>query len=107
MIKRRLRAPFFLRVRVATEWSDENRRAMPLRPRELSGRHRSGADIDLSLHGLPDADRIALSGDGDLRRRTRPHDGADAKDLRQDRRQRPDAFSAFLRTMRCTLGYQT
>jgi hypothetical protein len=42
--------------------------------------------IDLPLHGLPDADRIALQGHGDLLGRTNPDDREGAQGLRQDRR---------------------
>jgi hypothetical protein len=62
-MKRRLRALFLfggtsVLARIGT---NEDRRTMPLRSCELSGRDRSGAGIDLSLYRLSDPDRFALS----------------------------------------------
>src|SRR5712671_6591763 len=79
---------------------------MPLWPRDLSGRHRSGAGVDLSLHGLSDAYRLALPGDGDLLGRANPDDGSGRENLRQDGRQRPDTLSALLRRMRFPAFYE-
>ena len=42
--------------------------------------------FDLSLHGLSDADRIALPGDGDLLGGANPDDGSGPENLRQDGR---------------------
>src|SRR6266481_1385892 len=57
---------------------------MPLRFGNLSGRHQSRARVNLSLHRLPDADRIALQGHGDLLGRTNPDDGEGAQGLTRD-----------------------
>src|SRR5258708_36162312 len=105
--KRRLRAPFpfevpflFLEKRDAYRWT------MPLRPRDLRGRYRSGPRLGLPLHGLPVADRIALSGHADLFRRANQDHGRLAENLQQDRRQRSPASSALLRGMRLAALHQ-